>query len=111
MGHDITDALEKVRVPSYIVDRHGIVRWVNPAAIEIVGDVRGRQFTSVVAPEDNRRARELFTQKVLGAAPSTDADAVLVSTTGTRVAVEISAVMALHRASNSVLLVFVEGEE
>jgi hypothetical protein len=55
MGHDVTDALEKVRVPSYIVDRHGIIRWVNPAAVEIVGDVRGRQFTSVLSPEEARR--------------------------------------------------------
>ena len=49
-------------------------------------------FTSVVAPEDNRRARELFSQKVLGTVPATDANGVLVSTTGTRVDVEISAV-------------------
>ena len=29
MGHDVTDALEKVRVPSYIIDRQGIIRYVN----------------------------------------------------------------------------------
>ena len=29
MGHDVTGALEKVRVPSYVIDRHGIVRWAN----------------------------------------------------------------------------------
>ena len=46
--------------------RHtGVVRWINPAAKELVGD-RGRHYTSVVAPEDTRRARELFSQKVLG---------------------------------------------
>ena len=52
----------------------------------------GRQFTSVVAPEDSRRARELFTKKVLGTTAATDATAVLLSTGGERVAVEISAV-------------------
>ena len=57
-----------------------------------VGDVRGRHFTSVVAPEDSRRARELFSQKVLGSSPATEATGVLVSTAGTRVAVELSAV-------------------
>src|SRR4030095_8515680 len=62
------------------------------AAGGLVGDVRGRQFTSVVAPEDSRRARELFTRKVLGTAPATEATGTLVSTAGTRVAVEISAV-------------------
>ena len=53
-----------------------------PAAERLLGDVRGRQFTSVVAPEDTRRARELFSQKVLGTAPATDATGVLVSTAG-----------------------------
>ena len=43
-------------------------------------------------PEDSRRARELFSQKVLGTAPSTEATGVLVSTGGKRVPVEISAV-------------------
>jgi PAS domain S-box-containing protein len=60
MGVEIEDALEDVRVPSYVLDRHGIIRWVNPAAKRIVGDVRGRQFTSVVSPEDLRRVRDAF---------------------------------------------------
>jgi PAS domain S-box-containing protein len=85
-------ALESVGVPSYVVDTAGVVRWINPAAERLVGDVRGRQFTSVVAPEDTGRARELFAQKVLGLAPATEATGVLVSNAGTRVSVEISAV-------------------
>jgi DNA-binding NarL/FixJ family response regulator len=36
-----------------------VIRWINPAAQRLVGDVRGRQFTSVVAPEDARRSREV----------------------------------------------------
>jgi len=52
----------------------------------------GRQFTSVVAPEDRPRARELFTRKVLGTAPATDATGVLVSTDGRRLGLEVSAV-------------------
>ena len=92
VGGDVEQALENVGVPSYVLDKTGIVRWLNPAAERLVGDVRGRHFTSVVAPEDGRRARELFSRKVLGTAPATDAPGVLVSTTGARVAVEISAV-------------------
>ena len=92
VGGDVEQALENVGVPSYVLDTTGIVRWLNPAAERLVGDVRGRHFTSVVSPEDSRRARELFSRKVLGTAPATDAPAVLVSTTGARVAVEISAV-------------------
>jgi PAS domain S-box-containing protein len=92
IGGDVERALDTVGVPSYVLDTTGIVRWINPAAERLVGDVRGRQFTSVVAPEDSRRARELFSRKVLGTAPATDATGVLVSTAGTRVGVEISSV-------------------
>ena len=92
VGGDVEQALENVGVPSYVLDRTGVVRWLNAAAERLVGDVRGRHFTSVVAPEDSRRARELFARKVLGTSPATEATGVLVSTAGTRVAVEISAV-------------------
>ena len=92
VGGDVEQALDSVGVPSYVLDTTGVVRWINAAAERLVGDVRGRQFTSVVAPEDSRRARELFSRKVLGSSPATDATAVLVSTAGTRVPVEISSV-------------------
>ena len=92
VGGDVERALGSVGVPSYVLDTTGIVRWINPAAERLVGDVRGLQFTSVVAPDDTRRARELFAQKVLGTTPATDTTGVLVSTAGTRVAVEISSV-------------------
>jgi PAS domain S-box-containing protein len=91
-GGDLERALGSVGVPSYVLDTTGVVRWINPAAEQLVGDVRGRQFTSVVAPEDSLRARELFSRKVLGTAPATDATGVLVSTAGVRVPVEISSV-------------------
>jgi PAS domain S-box-containing protein len=92
VGGDVEQALDNVGVPSYVLDTTGVVRWINPAAERLLGDIRGRHYTSVVAPEDSRRARELFSRKVLGAAPATDAAGVLVSTTGTRVAVELSSV-------------------
>jgi PAS domain S-box-containing protein len=90
VGGDVEQALENVGVPSYVLDATGIVRWLNPAAERLLGDVRGRHFTSVVAPEDSLRAREYFSRKVLGTATATDATGVLVSTSGKRVAVEIS---------------------
>jgi PAS domain S-box-containing protein len=92
LGGDVEQALENVGVPSYVLDTTGFVRWINAAAEQLVGDVRGRHFTSVVTPEDSRRARELFARKVHGSAPATEATGVLVSTSGTRVAVELSAV-------------------
>jgi PAS domain S-box-containing protein len=92
IGADVETALEHVSVPSYVIDRAGVVRWMNAAAQRLVGDQKGRQFTSVLAPEETRRARELFTRKVLGNAEVTDGTFVVVDAAGDHVAVEISSV-------------------
>ena len=92
MGTDVTEALEHINIPSYVIDEAGVIRWVNPAARRIVGDVSGRQFTSVVAPEETRRARELFARNLLGTTPVTDSAVVLVDESGARVGVELSSV-------------------
>jgi len=88
----VEEALEHVNVPSYVIDAKGIIRWVNPAAERLVGDARGRQFTSVVAPEETRRARELFARKILGTADSADAGVVVLGPSGERVSVELTSV-------------------
>ena len=92
VGGDVEQALAGITVPSYVLDTDGVVRWINPAAERLLGDVRGRHFTSVVGPEDRARARELFSRKVLGTTDATEATGVLVADDGTRVALEISAV-------------------
>ena len=92
VGGDVEQALENVGVPSYVLDATGIVRWLNPAAERLVGDVRGRHLTSVVAPEDKPGARERFAQKMLGTALTSEASGHLVSSAGARVPVEVSAV-------------------
>lgn len=89
---DIGEAIESVNVPSYVIDRQGVIRWLNPAAMRLVGDVRGRQFTSVVAPEETHRARSHFARKVMGTERVSDAGVVLLDHTGKRVSVEISSV-------------------
>ena len=92
VGGDVERALAGMPVPSYVLDADGIVRWINPAAKRLLGDVRGRHFTSVVGPEDRTRAKELFARKVLGTTAATETSGVFVSTDGTRVALEVSAV-------------------
>ena len=83
----------RVSVPSYVLDTTGIVRWINPAAERLLGDVRGRHFTSVVAPEDSPGAREsILSEGARYRAGQPRRPAVLVSTAGTRVDVELSAV-------------------
>jgi PAS domain S-box-containing protein len=89
---DVADALEHINVPSYLIDTSGVVRWVNSAARGLVGDVTGRQFTSVVAPEETRRAREIFARRLLGRDHGADSSVVLVDGDGARVSVELSAV-------------------
>jgi len=91
IGGDVERALEGVNVPSYVVDAAGVVRWINPAAERLLGDVRGKRYTSVVAPEDRPRARELFARKLIGAT-ATDTQGVLMATDGTRLPLEISSV-------------------
>lgn len=103
-GMAVEEVLEHVNVPSYLIDSSGVIRWVNPAARAIVGDVRGRQFTSVVAPEDSRRARELFARKVVGAVSVTDAPVTVIDADGERVALEVSSVP-VHRGEH-VIAVF-----
>jgi PAS domain S-box-containing protein len=92
MEADVARALDHINVPSYLLDRAGVIRWLNPAARRLVGDAEGRQFTSVVAPEETRRARELFARRLLGNTDSTDSSMVLVDGEGKRVSVELSSV-------------------
>jgi len=89
---NVQRALQDVNVPSYVVDRFGIIRWINPAAERLVGDVRGRQQSSVVAPEQRREAKESFTRKLLGTEKSTEEKVVVLGPDGERIQVEISAV-------------------
>lgn len=89
---DVQRALEDVQVPSYVIDRFGIIRWLNPAAERLVGDVRGRQQSSVVAPEQRREAKESLTRKLLGTEKSTEGKVVVLGPDGERIQVEISAV-------------------
>jgi DNA-binding CsgD family transcriptional regulator len=62
LSADVLTALGTVRVPAYLVDSDRRVRWQNAASIELVGDLRGRLDSSVLGPEDLKRAREAFEQ-------------------------------------------------
>jgi PAS domain S-box-containing protein len=96
IGGDVEAALEDINVPSYVIDPYGVIRWINTAARDIVGDVRGKQFSSIVSPEDRRRAREVFAQKISGTALVTDAEVALVGKNGERVVVDVSSVPLLR---------------
>jgi PAS domain S-box-containing protein len=89
---DVQRALDQVNVPSYMIDRFGVIRWLNPAGLKLLGDVRGRQQSSVVAPEQVREARESFTRKLLGTERTTDASVVVLNSDGERLQIDVSSV-------------------
>jgi len=91
MEGDVPDALDRVNVPSYAYDEHGIIRWINRAGHKLMGDLRGRQITSIVAPEETRRAREAYAKHIVGH-EDVEASAVVMDKEGNRVSVEVSAV-------------------
>lgn len=93
---DVEEALEHVSVPSYVIDTTGIIRWLNPAARRLVGDCRGRQFTSVLAPENRALGRTIFAQKVIGTKVATEASAVIIGADGRRIDCEVSGVRLLR---------------
>jgi PAS domain S-box-containing protein len=92
IGADVEGALERVRVPAYVIDRHGIIRWMNAAAKRLFGDLRGRQLTAALAPEEHRRGREIFTRNLLGPPEGSDNRGILLNAEGERFAAELSAV-------------------
>lgn len=92
---DLHRSLEELNVPAYAVDRFGIIRWINSAAKRLVGDIRGKQQSSIVVPEQAREAKESFLRKMMGTEKSTDATVIVVDPTGNRVQVEVSS-CALH---------------
>ncbi|HEX4526440.1 MAG TPA: LuxR C-terminal-related transcriptional regulator [Gaiellaceae bacterium] len=92
LGGDVRGALETINVPSYVIDPSGVIRWCNPAARRLVGDVRGKQFTSVVAPEETRRARDVFARNLIGPGQVHDSQVVVIGADGERIGVELSSV-------------------
>jgi PAS domain S-box-containing protein len=92
---DLHRGLEDLNVPAYAVDRFGVIRWINSAAKKLVGDIRGRQQSSLVVPEQAREAKESFLRKMMGTETSTEASVVVLDQAGQRVQIEVSS-CALH---------------
>jgi len=84
----IPAALTEVNVPAYVIDRHGMVCWLNDAGRAICGDVVGRPFTEVVAV-DKDRARRIFESNLAGF-PNPDRSIEVQDARGRKTRVEIS---------------------
>jgi PAS domain S-box-containing protein len=88
---ELMPTLERISVPSYVIDREGAVRWVNQAARRLLGDVVGRDFTDSVAPTHRPNARKQFARKLHGT-PVTDFEAELLDSEGRLVRAHVSSV-------------------
>ena len=94
-GQQLRPVLERVTAPSFAIDARGTVRWQNDAALKILGDFRGRQFTAAVAPHDVSRLRRNFARR-LADGSAADFEAALVTSSGAVASFGLSATT-LHR--------------
>jgi PAS domain S-box-containing protein len=88
---ELRTVLEHVGVPSLIADGEGTVTWLNGAARELVGDIRGKPFVSIVAP-DSVPVVEAQLRRKLEGEPSTDYEIDVITPDRRRRRVEISSV-------------------
>jgi PAS domain S-box-containing protein len=88
---DLQQTLQHVNVPAAIADWDGVVTWENHAAQEIVGEMVGRPFWSVVAPEDAPTVERALQRKREGE-PMTDYEVDVITRDGERRPAQISTV-------------------
>jgi PAS domain S-box-containing protein len=96
---DISPSVAMLPMPAYILDRNGVVRWLNMAAIREFGDMRGKRITQIVEPEYAAKARQEFAAKLLGTQQSTEETVAVRTAGGRRVQVDISSTQLLQHGS------------
>jgi len=92
LGGDIDGALAAIGIAAFILCDAGVVRWQNAKSTELVGDRRGRLFSSVVAPESVDAARLEFARQLVGSPQSAAPQLVLCAPDGTRSSVKVHTV-------------------
>jgi PAS domain S-box-containing protein len=88
---ELTGTLRNVKVPSFVAGSDGTITWLNDAAERTFGDLRGRPFTTVVAPEHAGIVRRQLQRKLRGE-PVTDYEVDVFTADGRRRRAEISSV-------------------
>ena len=101
---DIFAALARMGVPAYVIDREGTIRWLNTAGQALCPNALNRKFSTVMAPEELRHAREQFARKVIGESDATEYATSVLDADGRRMAVDVSSVVL--RADGEVVGVF-----
>ena len=96
---DLAPSIAKLTVPAYILDRNATVRWLNAAAVERFGDLRGKRIGQIVDPADAALAKQEFAAKLLGTQEATEGTVTIRTAQGTRQTVEISSTQLLDEGS------------
>jgi PAS domain S-box-containing protein len=96
---DISPSVARLPMPAYILDRNGVVRWLNVAAIRHFGDMRGKRIGQIVEPEYATLARQEFAAKILGTVEATEETVTVRTSEGRRVEVEISSTQLIEHGS------------
>jgi DNA-binding NarL/FixJ family response regulator len=96
---DLAPSIARLPMPAYILDRNGVVRWLNMAAVRHFGDMRGKRISQIVEPEYATRARQEFAAKLLGTVQSTEETVAVRTVEGRRVQVDISSTQLLQHGS------------
>ena len=92
LGTDLDSAYEELPVALYVIDRDGVICWLNRAGIELFGNTVGRNVRLVVAPEDVHRSRKELARKLIGEASSTEFQLSIVRDDGERIHVDLASV-------------------
>ena len=82
---DISPSVARLPMPAYILDRDGVVRWLNVAAVRHFGDIRGKRIAQIVEPEYATLARQEFAAKLLGTQQATEETVAVRTAEGRRV--------------------------
>jgi DNA-binding CsgD family transcriptional regulator len=96
---DLAPSISRLTVPAYILDRNGVVRWLNAEAVAEFGDLRGKSIGHIVERDYLTLARQEFAAKILGTVEATEGSVALRTADGRRVNVEISSTTLLERGS------------
>jgi PAS domain S-box-containing protein len=89
---DLVAALDRLPVPVFTVRLDGTISWLNRAGRAELGDVAGRRYTMLIAPESQRTVQDYFARRVHGDRSPLEYEAVLLRPDGGRTVVEISTV-------------------
>ena len=92
LGGDIHGSLQEVPLPMYILDRKGVIVWVNDAAEAILPGALGRKYTDALVPDQVHTARRIFARRIMGQAPFADHTTTVRLADGSRLEVDVSSV-------------------